>query len=113
MSYLIGALVILGFFAFLHFATELEFKKKIIITVTLLAVVIFATIYNKSKKTDQLHIEKIQLEYSQGKTLQCLSNTQEIDINKSAFSYSVGTQTFIGRKESKHFNLMINARACQ
>lgn len=109
MSYLVGLAIVILFFIVLHYFTELDQKQKIMITVIVAAVIAGAYLYNRMSDVERQHIIKMELRYEQGKAISC----DGMDINKSTFSYSVGTQTFIGREETDNYGLMFDAARCE
>ncbi|MNO07729.1 hypothetical protein D3C81_2300410 [compost metagenome] len=49
------------------------------------------------------------VKYKQGKTVQCNGK----DVNSSQYSLSIGTYTFIGKKDTPHYAEMISAADCK
>lgn len=109
MSYLVGLAIVILFFIVLHYFTELDYKEKITITVVVAAVIGGAYLYNQMNDAKREHIIAMELRYEQGKTISC----DGLDVNKSTFSYSVGTQTFIGREGTDNYGLMFDAARCE
>jgi len=109
MIYLFGILLLVLLFVVLHFFTEISLKEKLIVSGIVAAVVLGAYLFNQSSEKRRVHLESVLLNYTHGETIQC--NT--IDVNNSEFSYSSGTQTFLGKKESKMFGRIISLDQCQ
>ncbi len=109
MSYIIGIAVVVLFFIVLHYFTELDHKQKFAITLGVAAVIGGAYAYNQMSDAARQHTIEIELKYQQGKNIKC----EGLDINKTGFSYSVGTQTFIGREGTDHYSRMFDASICQ
>ncbi len=109
MGYALAIAATLAFFAALHFFTELKAKMKIGIALALLFITIFATAYNAYSREQRTHALDVELRYNQGKTLKC----NGIDVNNTNFSFSNGTHTFIGKKETPNYSMMINTSVCQ
>ena len=111
MGYAI-ALVIVGLlFAALHFFTELKAKEKIGIGATLTVIILFAIGFNTYNDSQRELMTSIELKFKQNKSVTCRVDT--IEVNQSNFTFSVGTHTFIGRKNTPHAGLMIDVRECQ
>ena len=109
MAYILGIVVVALFFLALHSFTELNHKQKSVITAIFLAIIGGAVYYNKLQDAQRDRIIKVEQLYNQGKTIVC----DGIEVNETNFSYSVGTQTFIGNKNTPHYTRMINAAQCQ
>jgi len=109
MAYLSGIVLLILLFVVLHRFTEISMQQKIGVTVILAALILAAYLFNQNNKNNRLHIENILLDYKQNKTIVC----DGIDVNNSEFSYSSGTEVFIGLKQSKHYGRIISLDQCQ
>ncbi len=109
MIYLFGIFLLILLFVVLHFFTEISLKEKIGVLVVLTVVVLSAYLYNQSSENRRLHLEDVLLSFTQGQTISCAGR----DVNNTEYSYSSGTQTFIGKKESKNFGRIISLDQCQ
>ncbi|MEA1919240.1 MAG: hypothetical protein U9N52_05320 [Campylobacterota bacterium] len=109
MSYLLGLGAVGIFFLVLHNFTELDHKQKGGATAVLLGLIIGMYVFNLYSDGQRNHVTNIVLEYQQKKTLTC----KGIDVNITNFSYSVGTQTFIGRENTPHYGRLISATECE
>jgi len=109
MSYIFGLIVVGLFFVALHYFTELKVAEKMAITLFFILVVGGAIAYNDMADAERTHLAAVELKYAQNKTVKC----DGVDVNKSTFSFSVGTHTFIGRENSKHYNRMFSVDQCQ
>lgn len=109
MAYLFGLLVVALFFGVMHFFTELNVKQKLVATLLFLAFVMGALFYNTLQNNNAAHVRDVMLRYNQEQTLQCSG----LEVSKADFSLSVGTQTFIGRPESRHAGKMVTASECE
>ena len=109
MGYMVALLILALLFSALHFFTELGNKEKISIAVVLLLIVFFAIFYNNYNNTVREQMSTTERFFNQGKSVTC----NDIEVNQSAFSFSIGTHTFIGKKGSDHAGLMIDIRQCQ
>ena len=109
MAYLLGIVVLLVLFTVLHFFTELTAKQKMITVVIFASLIAGAYLYNQSTQDRRLHLETVLLEYTHGEHIVC----DGIDVSKEEFSYSSGTQTFIGMKDTKMFGRLLSLDKCQ
>ena len=109
MAYLLGLGVVALFFLALHYFTELGFRQKAVVTLVVVAVVGGAVAYNAYSDVQREKIGDVERRYHQGKAIECGGVT----VTKETFSYSVGTQTFIGNEGTEHYQQMISAAACQ
>ena len=109
MGYLVWFGIVALVFALLHYFTELSGKQKGIISLVVTLIITAAIMYNGSMDRDRAKESEVELKYQQGETLVC----RGIEVNNSTFGYSVGTQSFVGNRGSKHYQQIINARECQ
>jgi len=109
MGYLVWFGIVALVFALLHYFTELSGKQKGIISLVVTLIITAAIMYNVSMERDRAKVSEVELKYQQGETLVC----RGIEVNNSTFGYSVGTQSFVGNRGSKHYQQIINARECQ
>ena len=109
MSYIFGLVVVGLFFVALHYFTELKTAQKGGITLFFVLLVGGAIAFNEMQDAERAHLAAVELKYSQNKTIVC----DGIDVNKSTFSFSVGTHTFIGRENTPHYNRMFSSGQCQ
>jgi hypothetical protein len=109
MAYIFGIIVLILLFVVLHFFTEIALKEKIGAVVVIGLLVISAYWYNQNSEERRLHLENVLLEFTRGQTITC--NTTEV--NNSEFSYSSGTQTFLGLKESAMYGRIISLDQCK
>ena len=109
MGYLVWFGIVALVFALLHYFTELSGKQKSLITLVVTLLVAGAIAYNIQSDRDRAKVSEVELKYQQGETLVC----RGIEVNSSMFGYSVGTQSFVGNRGSKHYQQIINARECQ
>ena len=109
MAYLFGLLVIALFFWVIHFYTELDTKQKIGATVAAGSVVMGAIFFNYLQAQKSAHVGKVMRRFDQGKIVEC----GDISVSNKSFSLSIGTQTFIGLKNSPHGEVMLTASECE
>lgn len=109
MAYIYGLTIVALLFAALHYFTELDRFQKLLIGSTLLIIVLSALTYNKYKEAQREKMLKTIVKYEQGKTISC----NGVDVNASLYSLSIGTYTFIGKKNTPHYAEMISAASCE
>ncbi len=109
MGYLYALILIALLFILLHYFTELTHTQKILFSGILVSFVLFAYLYNSYKAKEQQKMYDIVIRYKQGKTIHC----GNYDVNKSTFSLSTGTFTFIGKENTPYYSVMISAYDCE
>jgi len=109
MAYFAGIFIVGLFFGVMHFFTELNAKQKMLSTLIALLVVLGAIFYNLTQSHKADHVREIMRHFNQGKKIQC----GEITVTNSDFTLSIGTQTFIGKKEGEHAGKMLQASGCE
>ena len=109
MTYIIELLAVVAFFFTLHYFTELTKAQKLSISSFLLAVVIGATLYNTYTSKEEQKLLDTVLKFKQHKTLMC----DGVKVNSTNYTLSIGTYTFIGKKNTQHANEMVSASICQ
>lgn len=109
MGYIYTLVVLFVFLLVLHYFTTMSNEYKITFGVMMLGLIIGAYFYNQSQKEYQEHIYEVVTAYKQGKTLQCDS----VEVNQKLFSLSVGTYTFIGKEQTPHYGVMVDAQKCK
>lgn len=109
MAYIFGVVLLLLLFIVLHFFTEISLKQKFTTVLVLGTLVLGAYLFNLNSENRRLHLEGVLLEFMHDNTIAC----NGMDVNNSLFSYSSGTQTFLGLKESKMSGRLISLDTCQ
>lgn len=109
MAYLAGIVIVGLFFLALHYFTELTHKQKTLISIAVLSVIFLAIAFNKYSDAKSQKVLEAVTKFQQNSTIKC----NGVDINSTNFSLSVGTYTFIGKKETPFFGQMINASTCE
>ena len=108
MSYIIGFVVVGVFFLLLHLFSEVTKLQKIAFSSILLVIILGAIAYNNyTTKQRDLMMQSI-IKFNQNKTIQC----DGVDVNKTNYSLSIGTYTFIGLKNKPNYGQMISASTC-
>lgn len=93
----------------LHFFTEITLKQKIGAICAIGILIVFAYWFNQRSENRRLHLENVLLEFTHGENITCGTT----EVNNSQFSYSSGTQTFLGLKESKMSGRIISLDQCK
>ncbi len=93
----------------MYYFIELTTKKKLSIALAFTLIIMTAITYNNHKKKQQEKMLEVIIKYKQAKNIHC----GDRDINSSTYSLSIGTYTFIGKKNTPHYAEMIDALTCQ
>ncbi len=109
MAYIFGLILLSILAVVLHFFTELNMKQKGGVVVALGLIILLAYLFNLSSEKRRVHLENVLLEYTHGKTIVC----EEIEVNNTIYSYSSGTQTFLGKKGTSAYGRIISLDQCQ
>jgi len=109
MTYILGLVVIGFFFLALHYFTEFDHMQKVYIVIIVLSILSVAVMYNEYNKQENNKMLDSVLKYKQGQTLKC----EDKDVNSFNYTLSIGTYTFIGRKNTPNYSEMISASTCQ
>lgn len=109
MAYIIGLVVVALFFLALHYFTEVNTRQKIIISVVTLAIVLSAIAFNTYSSSQRDKMMNAVLKFNQSKTVKC----ESVDVNNTNYTLSVGTYTFIGKKNTPNYGQMISVSTCE
>lgn len=109
MGYLYGVVILILLFAVLHYFTGLNNGQKIIIFITIVAIISFAYLYNSNTKKQQQKILTNVQAFNIGKTLTCTGR----DVNLTNYTLSIGTYTFLGKKHTLYYGNMISVSSCK
>ncbi len=109
MGYILGLLVVILFFAAMHYFTELNIAQKAGATLFFVLIVGGAFYYNRYQNMQREHITDIALKFEQNKKIIC----DGIEIDQKNFTESVGTYTFIGKENTQHAGRMFSFEQCQ
>jgi len=109
MGYILGLLVVILFFAAMHYFTELNTRQKAGATLFFVLIIGAALYYNHYQNMKREHITAIALKFEQNKKIVC----ETVDVNRTNFTESVGTYTFIGKEGSPHAGRMFSFEQCQ
>ena len=109
MAYIAGLVIVGLFFLALHYFTEVKKSQKIVITAVILAVVLSAIAFNAYSSSQRDKMMNVVLHFKQSKTVKC----NEIDVNNSNYTLSIGTYTFIGKENTPNYGQMISVSTCE
>lgn len=109
MTYLVGLLVVGLFFFALHYFTELSHKQKALVSTLLFFIIFIAIAYNSHIDAKSAKMLDVITRFNQHKNIKC----GNIDVNSTNFSLSIGTYTFIGKKESSFQGEMLSVSNCE
>ena len=109
MAYIAGLVIVGLLFLALHYFTEIENRQKMIIGSVALAIVVSAIVFNNYSSSQRDKMMNAVLKFNQNKTITC----EGVDINNSNYTLSIGTYTFIGKKDTPNYAQMISASKCE
>ncbi len=109
VAYIYGLIIVGLLFLAMHYFTELNTQQKITAALILITLIMGAVVYNKYQEKQREKMLEVVVKYEQGKTIRCGNR----DVNSSLYSLSIGTYTFIGKKNTPHYAEMIDAFTCQ
>jgi hypothetical protein len=109
MAYIAGLVIVGLLFLSMHYFTELDKKQKIAVSATLLVIILSAIAFNNYNNAQQQKMLDAVLRFNQNKTIICGGKK----VNNKTYTLSVGTYTFIGKKNTPHYAEMINASECE
>lgn len=109
MGYLLWFSIVLIVFIWMHYFTALTWRQKWITLLLLTLIIANAILYNIMKDLESKHIHEMQLKYKNGETLRC----NGINVDQKSFTYSVGTQSYIGNQDSRYPNQIFSASECR
>ncbi|MDP2893732.1 MAG: hypothetical protein Q8N78_05125 [Sulfurimonas sp.] len=109
MAYIVGVVVVALFFLALHYFTELSNRQKGIITAVVLSVVLSAIVFNGYSNDKSQKMLDVVMKFQQHNTITC----NGVSVNDENYTLSIGTYTFIGKKETPFYGQMISASKCE
>lgn len=109
MGYVLWFGIVALLFAWMHYFTELRGTHKAIISGIVALLISGAIAYNIAADRDREQVTAIEQKYRSGETLVC----NGVEVNALSFGYSVGTQSFVGNKGTRHYQQIFNARECE
>jgi len=109
LAYILGLVVGALLFLSMHYFTELDKKQKTTISLIMLGVILSAILYNNYSSKQRDIMMTVVTAYQQNKTVKC----GDIDVNNKLYDLSIGTYTFIGKKDTPNYGQMISASSCK
>ena len=109
MAYLAGLVLSALFLLALHYFTELTKSQKTLISATILALILSAIAFNSYSNSQRDKMLRVVTKFKQGKTIIC----NGVDVNNKIYTLSIGTYTFIGKKDTPNYAEMISASSCE
>ena len=109
MAYIAGLVIVGFFFLALHYFTELTKSQKTMITAVILVVVLSAVAFNAYSTAQRDKMLNVVMKFNQSKTVKC----NDIDVNNSNYTISIGTYTFIGNENTPNAGEMISVSDCE
>ena len=109
MAYIAGLVIAALFFLALHYFTEVTKKQKVTISIVIFSLIVAAILFNTYSAQQREHMLNAVLLFKQGKTITCNGK----DVNASNYTLSIGTYTFIGKKNTPNYAEMISASSCE
>ncbi|MDO9208216.1 MAG: hypothetical protein Q7T91_08170 [Sulfuricurvum sp.] len=109
MGYLVWFGIVAVAFVWMHYFTALTGKQKGIVSLILAMIVGNAILYNIMNDLESKHVAAIELKFTNGETLVC----SKVKVNNKNFTYSVGTQSFIGNEKSHYAQQIFSASECE
>ena len=108
MAYILGLVVVILLSLALHYFTELTKMQKISVASFVLAIVFSAIAYNKYSTSQREKMLSVVMKFHQHKNVEC----NGIKVNDTNFTISIGTYTFIGKKDTPNYTQMISVSEC-
>jgi hypothetical protein len=109
MGYLLWFGIVVVVFIWMHYFTALTGKQKGIVSLMLALIIGNAILYNIMNDLESKRVAAIELKFTNGETFVC--NT--VKVNNKDFTYSVGTQSFIGNESSRYSQQIFSASECE
>lgn len=108
MLYLVGFVLFFLFLTLLFLSQRVSKQTKVVVALLLIVITVVASVYTWYQKQKDEQIRTNYAAFKMGKSIFC----NGIEVNSSRFTYSEGTQTFIGKKGSDVYTTMLSLRHC-
>lgn len=108
MLYLIGLLLLLLIITLLFVSKRIEKTTKLFLAGIIALVVLLGVGYTVWQKRALQQQQENYAAFMMGQSIYC----DGVEVNSSRFTYSEGTRTFIGKKDSNVFTKMISLKRC-
>ncbi len=109
MIYLLWFVISIAVFVWMHYFTQLSAKNKGLITLIVTLVVANAALINFMNDKEGELASAAQLKFENNQTLVC----GDVNVSMENFTYSVGTQSFVGNKGSRYDSKILSASECK
>ena len=109
MPYIAGLVIVGLLFLTIKYFLELSKKQEVIIAVVALIIIFGAITFNTYSSSQRDKMLAVVTKYKQNKTLRC----KGVEVNIDNYTLSIGTYTFIGRKNTPNYGEMISASNCE
>lgn len=109
MIYLLWFLISIAVFMWMHYFTALSTKNKGLITLIVTLAMANAALINFMNDKEGELASVAQLKFDNNQTLVC----GDVNVSVEYFTYSVGTQSFIGNKGSRYDSKILSASECK
>ena len=109
MGYILGLIVVALLLLALHYFTELTTTQKLKISAVVLILISAAVFYNTYTQKKQAHMLAVATAFEQGKSVEC----NGVEVSAKEYTLSIGTYTFIGKKNTQIYGKMISAQDCK
>jgi len=109
VGYIAGLIIVGLFFLVLKYFTELTKKQEIIVSLIVLTIILSAVAFNSYSSTQREILNSVVAKYKQGRSVMCGS----VEVNATLYTLSIGTYTFIGKKNTPNYTQMISASTCE
>jgi len=109
MAYIISLFLLAFLFLAMHFFTQLTKTHKISITTLAFLIIYSAIAYNTHNNNKRKKLLNVVTKFYQNKSVKC----NGVEVNSSKYSLSIGTYTFIGKKNTPIYGQMISASICK
>lgn len=109
MNFLLLILILIFILLGIFFFQGISRKEKQLISFSLLFITGGALFYNHVSDIESNRVSNIVTKFKQNKNIQCGIN----EVNQSNYSLSIGTYTFIGKKETPYYGNMISLFHCK
>ena len=109
MAYLLWFVIVGLIFVWMHYFTELSGRQKGVISLIVTLIIAGGIGYNAQSNAESRHISEVELKFRKGEVLRC----NDINVTNKSFTYSVGTQSFIGNEDSRYPQQIISTQECK
>ncbi len=109
MTYIAGLVIVGLFILTLKYFLDLTKRQEITISILLLSIVLGAIAYNTYNSNQREKMLDVVTRYKQGKSILCDNK----EISAKNYTLSIGTYTFIGKKDTPNYAEMIPATSCK